>query len=149
MQSDLERMEEGGQLSGVNTEAVSDRAFERSRDQLGTLGSGNHFVEVQVVDQIFDEDVARVMGLVRGNIAVMIHSGSRGFGYEICSDQLRSMGQTSQKYGIRLVDRQLACAPITSPEGERYKGVMSAAANYAWANRIILCLLYTSDAADE
>ncbi len=135
---DLETMEERGCLSSADPDLASDRACERGRDQLGTLGSGNHFVEVQVVDQVYDADAARALGLEEGQITVTIHSGSRGFGHQVCQEQLKSMGRAPQKYGIELADRQLACAPVNSEEGRTYAAVMAAAANFAWANRLLL-----------
>jgi tRNA-splicing ligase RtcB len=136
--SDLENTEAGGCLGGAEPDEVSPRARERGNDQCGTLGSGNHFLEVQVVAEIFDQEAARVMGLEEGNVCVMIHSGSRGLGYQVCDDALRAFRGTPQKYGISLPDRQLACAPIDSPEGRSYLGGMRAAANFAWANRQLL-----------
>ena len=135
---DLDRMEECGRLDFADPEALSDRACERGSNQLGTLGSGNHFVEVQMVDEVFDQKAAEILGIRAGFITLMVHSGSRGFGYQICDEQLRTMGSVSSRYNIQLPDRQLACAPIKSPEGKAYSGAMAAAANYAWANRIIL-----------
>jgi tRNA-splicing ligase RtcB len=132
---DLIYTEEHGQLSFADPDSVSKRALERGHNQLGTLGSGNHFLEVQVVDKIFDTEVAKVFGLEKDQITVMIHSGSRGLGYQTCEDYLRTMGDAARKYGIYLPDRQLACAPVDSPEGKKYLGAMAAAANYAWANR--------------
>jgi tRNA-splicing ligase RtcB len=137
---DLEFMEEKGSMQGANPDRVSPRARERGREQLGTLGSGNHFLEVQVVDEIYDEEIAQVLGLEKGQITVMVHSGSRGFGYQICDDSLKTMQRAVQKYGIPLPDRQLACAPLTSPEGKAYVEAMVSAANFAWANR--LCLVH-------
>ncbi|MBZ0266292.1 RtcB family protein [bacterium] len=136
--TDIEHMEEGGCLSSADPEAVSDRACERGRDQLGTLGSGNHFMEVQEVQEIYDPKAAQAMGLEVGQVVFMVHSGSRGFGYQICQEHLKKMGNASNKYNIPLVDRQLACAPIQSPEGKEYAGAMAAGANFAWANRLIL-----------
>jgi tRNA-splicing ligase RtcB (3'-phosphate/5'-hydroxy nucleic acid ligase) len=135
---DLERMEESGCLESSNPDSPSPRACERGFDQLGTLGSGNHFIEVQVVDEIYDLKAATILGLAKNRLTVMIHSGSRGFGYQICDDSLRKMGAAANRYGIELVDRQLACAPVKSPEGIEYAGMMAAAANYAWANRLAL-----------
>jgi tRNA-splicing ligase RtcB len=133
---DLEHTESRGCLEGADYEQASPRALERGRPQLGTLGAGNHFLEVQVVDTIYDEKVARVFGLTEpGQITVMIHTGSRGFGYQICDDSLILMQKAVQKYGLKLPDRQLACAPIESEEAQRYLGGMRAAANYAWCNR--------------
>jgi tRNA-splicing ligase RtcB len=133
--SDLEHCEEGGVLEGAEPDAVSEGARGRGRDQLGTLGSGNHFLEVQEVDEIFDEDAARALGLERGAVTVMIHCGSRGFGHQICTDHVRDVMRKLAGWGIDLPDRQLACAPLGSPEALRYLGAMRAAANYAWANR--------------
>ena len=132
---DLEYTEEHGRMEGVDLAGVSARAFERGMPQLGTLGAGNHFLEIQEVAEVFDADAARQMGIALGQITVMIHTGSRGLGYQICDDNVKTLGAVSAKYGIELVDRQLACAPIDSPEGRRYFGAMAAAANYAWANR--------------
>jgi tRNA-splicing ligase RtcB len=137
---DLAHTEEGGCLEMADPDKVSHKAMERGRAQLGTLGSGNHFLEVQVVEKIYDTNVAKVFGLQQGQITVMIHSGSRGLGYQICEDYLRTMGDAVRKYGIFLPDRQLACAPFTSPEGKAYLGAMACAANYAWANR--QCLMH-------
>ena len=135
---DLDHTEAGGCMPGADPDAVSSRAMERGDDQCGTLGSGNHFLEVQVVDEIFDDEAARVMGLEQDAICVMIHSGSRGLGYQVCDDALRDFRPVPAKYGISLPDRQLACAPVESPEGQRYLRAMRAAANYAWANRQLL-----------
>jgi len=125
-------------MDTADFDAVSDRARERGKRQLGTLGSGNHFLEIQEVETIFDEAAAAAFGLFRGQITVMIHSGSRGFGYQVCDDYLDVCGKAAAKYGISLPDRQLACAPLSSPEGRRYLGAMAAAANYAWANRQVM-----------
>ncbi len=132
---DILYTEEHGQLSFANLGQVSQRALERGHNQLGTLGSGNHFLEIQVVDRVFDPKIANIFGLKEQQITVMIHTGSRGLGYQVCEDYLRSMGDASRKYGIYLPDRQLACAPVDSPEGKGYLGAMACAANYAWANR--------------
>lgn len=132
---DLVTAEASGCISGADPEAVSHKAFERGRDQLGTLGSGNHFLEVQVVERIYDEQAANVMGLFPGQVTVLIHSGSRGFGHQVCTDYLATMERALRKYGIQLPDRQLACTPIHSEEADAYLGAMRAAANYAWANR--------------
>lgn len=137
---DLEHIEAGGALEGADPDAVSERAYERGRGQLGTLGSGNHFLEVQTVDQVFDEEAASRLGVVKGQVLVMIHSGSRGFGYQVCDDSLYGMRQALQKYGIQVPDPQLSCAPVKSPEGRRYIGAMRCAANYAWINR--QCLMF-------
>lgn len=132
---DLERTEEGGVMEHADPAAVSDRAVQRGREQLGTLGSGNHFLEVDLIEEVYDDRVGTAFGLSAGMIAVLIHSGSRGFGYQICDDYLRTMGKAVRKYGIDLPDRQLASAPVTSPEGQAYFAAMACAANYAWANR--------------
>ncbi|MBI1952891.1 MAG: RtcB family protein [Candidatus Omnitrophica bacterium] len=136
--SDVEHTEARGRLEGADPDKLSDRAYERGKGQVGTLGSGNHFLEVQVVDQIFDEKAAQVFGLREGSVTVMIHSGSRGLGYQVCDDYLEAAGRACAKYGISLVDRQLVCAPVNSPEGRDYLAAMRAAANYAWANRQLL-----------
>ena len=120
------------------TGSVQPRAFERGGGQCGTLGSGNHFLEVQVVDEVLDETAARTMGLAEGGICVMIHSGSRGLGYQVCDDALLSLRNVPAQYGIQLPDRQLVYAPVNSPEGKQYLGAMRAAANFAWANRQLL-----------
>jgi tRNA-splicing ligase RtcB len=135
---DLEFTEENGCMEDANPEVVSERALERGREQLGTLGAGNHFLEVQYVEQIYDENVAKVFGLFKDQVTVLVHTGSRGLGYQICDDYIRYLQQAVQKYGIWLPDRQLVCAPIDSPEGKRYFQAMAAAANYAWANRQII-----------
>jgi tRNA-splicing ligase RtcB len=135
---DLEHTEARGCLDEADPDCVSERALQRGGDQCGTLGSGNHFLEVQVVEEICDETAARTMGLETGLICVMIHSGSRGLGYQVCDDTLMKFRKTPAKYGISLPDRQLACAPIDSTEGEEYLGAMRSAANYAWANRQLL-----------
>ena len=135
---DLQNAEAGGCLSDADPDAVSQRAKQRGGDQCGTLGSGNHFLEVQVVEEVLDDEAARAMGLAEGMVCLMIHSGSRGLGYQVCDDALRAMRNVPAKYGIELPDRQLACAPVESPEGQQYLGAMRAAANYAWANRQLL-----------
>ncbi len=135
---DLEHTEARGCIEGANPDFVSERALKRGGDQCGTLGSGNHFLEVQVVDEILDQKAADVMGLKKGLICVMIHSGSRGLGYQVCDDSLAALREVPAKYGIELPDRQLACAPVHSPEGQEYLGAMRCAANYAWANRQLL-----------
>jgi len=133
---DIEVTEQGGRIENADPGVVSDKAVKRGRPQLGTLGAGNHFLEVQVVEEVFDESAAQVLGITGpGQITVMIHTGSRGFGYQICDDSLVVMQRAVQKYGISLPDRQLACAPVTSSEGRDYLGAMACAANYAWANR--------------
>ena len=137
---DLECTEENGAIAGADPEAVSDRAYERGKAQSGTLGSGNHFLEVQVIDQLFDQELCDAFGLDVGQITVMIHSGSRGLGYQVCDDYVKSMVHCLQKYSISVPDRQLGCAPVNSPEGKSYLGAMKCAANYAWANR--QCLMH-------
>ena len=136
--NDLERSEEAGCLDGADPEAVSERAIQRGRSQLGTLGAGNHFIEVEVVEQIFDEAAAAAMGLQIGQLAVQIHCGSRGFGHQICSDYVREFQGAVKRYGIHLPDRELVCAPLNSPEGARYLAAMACAANYAFCNRQVL-----------
>ncbi len=135
---DLDHTEARGHLSQAEPDSVSPRAVERGSDQCGTLGSGNHFLEVQIVDAVFDDEAARAMGLEKDMVCVMIHSGSRGLGYQVCDDALRSLRGAPQKYGIELPDRQLVCAPINSSEGQQYLGAMCAAANFAWCNRQLL-----------
>ncbi len=133
---DLEATESHGCLPGADLGAVSDRARQRGLAQLGTIGSGNHFLEVQVVDQLFDEEVARAFGLeAPGQVVIFFHCGSRGFGHQVCQDYLRVMEKAAIKYKIELPDTQLACAPIASEEGQLYLAAMAAAANFAWANR--------------
>ncbi len=135
---DLERTEEGGRLPHADPSKVSGRAKERGRTQLGTVGAGNHFIEVDVIEQIFDEEAARAFGLEEGMLAVQIHCGSRGYGHQICSDYVRDFQKVVHRYGIRLPDRELVCAPLNSPEGQDYLGAMQAAANFAFCNRQIL-----------
>lgn len=135
---DLRHIEAGGMLPGADSALISERAMERGRAQLGTLGSGNHFLEVQEVEEIFDAAVADVLGLRSGQVTVSIHTGSRGLGYQVCDDFLKRMLQASRKYGIELPDRQLCCAPLTSPEGQEYLAAMAGAANFAFANRQII-----------
>jgi len=132
---DLEFCEENGALSDADPEKVSRRAKERGFKQLGTLGAGNHFIEIQAVEEIFDNEAAEVFGIEKDLIVIMVHTGSRGFGYQICDDYLEVMQRAIQKYNIEIPDRQLACAPINSQEGNDYFRGMCAGANYAWANR--------------
>jgi tRNA-splicing ligase RtcB len=132
---DLEHTEAAGSLAEADPLAVSSKARERGHDQLGTIGSGNHFVEVEVVEEIYDSAAAEAFGLAIGRVGLLIHTGSRGLGHQVCTDHVRLMGAVMARYGIVLPDRQLACAPIRSPEGQHYLGAMSAAANFAWANR--------------
>ncbi len=138
VESDLEHIEAQGVLSGANPDAVSERAVRRGRDQLGTVGSGNHFIEVGYVDEVYDEAAAERLGLPTGTVTVFIHSGSRGLGYQVCDDSLEIMLRAADRYGIDLPDRQLACAPLTSPEAKAYLGAMNAAANFAFANRQVM-----------
>lgn len=135
---DPTHVEENGCIPGANPDAVSHRARSRGRDQLGTLGSGNHFAEIGFVDEVYDERTAEAFGLRLGQITVMIHSGSRGLGHQVCEDSLGSMLAASATYGIPLVDRQLCCAPIDSPEAKAYLGAMAAAANFAFCNRQVM-----------
>jgi tRNA-splicing ligase RtcB len=135
---DLERTEDHGVMKGADPAAVSDRAFKRGHDQLGTLGSGNHFLEIQVVDEIYDQQSASIFDLFEGQLTVLIHSGSRGFGHQICDDFLKGMGTQVRDSGFNLPDRQLACAYVKSDMGKRYLSAMACAANYAWANRQII-----------
>ena len=135
VEHDLVRCEEGGFMKAADSRAVSARAKQRGIPQGGTLGSGNHFLEVQVVREIFDPDAAKAFGLSHGQVCCMIHCGSRGLGHQVCTDHLKTLESATKKYHITIPDRQLACAPITSPEGMAYFGAMAAAANYAWANR--------------
>ena len=137
-EKDLQRTEAGGMIEGADPNTVSKRAKERGRPQLGTLGAGNHFIEVDVVDHVFDKNAADVMGLIVGNIVVQIHCGSRGFGHQICSDYVRQFQGAVQRYGIKLPDRELVCAPLESKEGVDYLAAMRSAANYAFANRQVL-----------
>lgn len=132
---DLETIEARGSLGRADPSAVSARAKARGRDQLGTLGSGNHFVEVQTVERVLDAAATRVYGLTAGRVAILIHTGSRGLGHQVCTDYVRLMDRVMPAYGITLPDRELACAPFLSPEGQRYFGAMCAAANFAFANR--------------
>ncbi len=136
---DLEAIEGGGALAGANPDAVSRRAKERGGPQLGTIGSGNHFLEIQVIDEIFDPEAAATMGIRQpGQVVIFIHTGSRGLGHQTCQDYLDVMETAAQKYDIRLPDRQLACAPIKSREGQDYLGAMTAAANFAFCNRQLI-----------
>ena len=134
-EGDLERTESRGCLPGADPAAVSERAKERGGGQLGTMGSGNHFVELQRVARVFDHDSARAFGLRHDQVTVLIHSGSRGLGHQVCGDYVKQMDAVMRRYGIELPDRQLACAPASSPEGRAYLAAMAAAANFAWANR--------------
>jgi tRNA-splicing ligase RtcB len=135
VERDLLRCEEGGFMKGADSRAVSDKAKQRGIPQGGTLGSGNHFLEVQVVREIFNPEAAKAFGLSLGQVCCMIHCGSRGLGHQVCTDHIKTLENATKKYHISIPDRQLACAPITSPEGMAYFSAMAAAANYAWANR--------------
>ncbi len=135
---DLDHTESGGCMEGADPGLISKEAYDRGRDQLGTLGAGNHFAEIQVVDRIYNENAARSMGLFLDQITVMIHTGSRGFGHQVCTDFLQVMQRASKKYNIELPDRELACAPFNSREAKDYMAAMKAAANYAWANRQLI-----------
>ena len=133
---DIEVTEDRGCMSGADPDKVSARARQRGAPQLGTLGSGNHFLEIQVVEEIYEPETARAMGIMHmGQIFLLIHTGSRGLGYQVCDDYVKAMGAAVRKYGIELPDRQLACAPLSSDEGKDYLAAMACAANYAWANR--------------
>ncbi|MDQ3865454.1 MAG: RtcB family protein [Actinomycetota bacterium] len=134
-EDDVEHTESAGRLPAADASAVSERARERGGGQLGTVGSGNHFIELQEVERIFDDDAAAVYGLRHGQVTVLVHSGSRGLGHQVCTDYVKRMDAVAPRYGIRLVDRQLACAPQSSPEGRAYLAAMAAASNFAWANR--------------
>jgi len=133
--ADVEFCEESGQMDGAKPDKVSDRAKQRGRTQLGTLGSGNHFLEVQYVQKVFEPEIAECFGLAEGQVVVLIHCGSRGLGHQVCTDYLKLMNEAMRRYEISLPDRQLACVPSQSPEGKAYLAAMAAAANFAWANR--------------
>jgi tRNA-splicing ligase RtcB len=138
---DADHTEENGCLAGADPEALTDEALSRGLTQVGTLGSGNHFLEVDRVEEIYQPDVAAALGLSLGQVAIIIHSGSRGLGHQTCEDALKVMGKAMTKYHITVPDRQLACAPISSPEGQRYLAAMACAANYAWVNRQVMMSL--------
>ena len=146
-QEDIEYTEENGAIKGADPDRVSSRAYERGKNQSGTLGSGNHFLEIQVVDDIYDDETAGVFGVSKGQVVIMIHSGSRGLGYQVCDEYSKDMIRCLAKYEIEIPDRQLACAPVNSLEGKAYIGAMKCAANYAWANR--QCLMHLARAAIE
>ena len=138
-QEDLDATEDGGRMEDADPSAVSERALKRGLPQAGTLGAGNHFLEVQVVREIYEPETARIMGIEReGQVLVLIHTGSRGFGHQVCTDHLKVMERVFQKYGLSLPDRQLACAPVESREGSQYLAAMRCAANYAWCNRQVI-----------
>jgi tRNA-splicing ligase RtcB (3'-phosphate/5'-hydroxy nucleic acid ligase) len=132
---DLEKTESGGCMDGAEPSLISNKAYERGRSQQGTLGSGNHFLEVQYIDEIYDEKAANSLGLFKDHVTVMIHTGSRGFGHQVCTDFLEVMERAANKYKIVLPDKELACAPFEASEAKDYLAAMKAAANYAWANR--------------
>jgi tRNA-splicing ligase RtcB len=140
-EEDLTFIEDHGQMKNADPGVVSENAIRRGLEQVGTLGSGNHFVEIAFVDEIYRPELAQVFGLEKGNIVVSLHTGSRGFGYQICDDYVRRLLKAAQKYRIELPDRQLACAPIGSPEGKEYFAAMACAANYAWVNRQVIMAL--------
>ncbi len=133
--ADVEFCEESGRMPGADATKVSDRAKQRGRTQIGTLGSGNHFLEVQYVERVFEPEIAARFGLAEDQVVVLIHCGSRGLGHQVCTDYLKVMNEAMRRYGISLPDRQLACVPADTPEGEDYLAAMAAAANFAWANR--------------
>lgn len=135
---DIERTESRGRLEGADPAAVSPRARERGADQLGTLGSGNHFLELQQVTRVIEQEAAQAFGLGEGQLTILIHSGSRGFGHQVCTDHVRTMDAALARYRISLPDRQLACVPVGSPQGREYLAAMACAANFAWANRAVL-----------
>ena len=137
-EEDLEFLEEKGCIEGARPDLVTDKAYQRGRSQLGSLGSGNHFAEIQYVAEIYDEVAATALGLFEDQVTLTIHSGSRGLGHQVCTDHLRVMVEAAARYGIELPDRQLCCAPIQSAEGRHYLGAMSAAANFAFANRQVM-----------
>ncbi len=138
LQDDLEHTEDSGQMAGAKPDAVSREASKRGAPQLGTLGAGNHFLEVQEVVEVYDEETAKAFGLFKGQLTVMVHTGSRGLGHQVATDYIDVMQNAARMYGIILPDPQLACAPFNSPEGQRYFGAMVASANYAWANRQVI-----------
>jgi len=135
---DLEHTESGGMLKDADSSEVSEKALERGKGQLGTLGAGNHFLEIQYIDKIFDSTAGAALGLFEGQVTVMIHCGSRGLGHQVCTDFLGVMDRATKRYGINLPDRELACAPVESEEARRYMLAMNCAANYAWANRQLI-----------
>ncbi len=137
-EADLDRCEEKGKSRGADISTISEKAIARGKGQLGSLGAGNHFLEVQIVDEVHDTDTARVFGIAPGMLVVMIHCGSRGLGHQTCTDQLRLMGEAMHRHHISVPDRQLACVPIESAEGRHYLAAMASASNFAWANRHIL-----------
>ncbi len=147
-ETDLERTEENGRIAGADPDKISARAYERAADQLGTLGAGNHFIEVDVVDEIFDQTAADRMGLFPGQIVAQIHCGSRGFGHQVCTDYVARFQKVVHQYGIKLPDRELVCAPLSSPEGQDYLAAMKGAANFAFCNRQLLTHLIRRSFSD-
>jgi tRNA-splicing ligase RtcB len=147
-ESDLEFVEENGCINAAEPDSVSARAMKRGRNQVGTLGSGNHFLEFGYVSEIYDEEAAKTLGLRMDGVTVIIHSGSRGFGHQVCTDSVEEMDPAMKRFGITLPDRQLACAPISSAEGKRYLGAMRSAINFAFANRQVIAHL-TRQAFEE
>ncbi len=145
---DLEHCEERGRLDGADHDAVSDRAVDRGRHQLGSIGSGNHFLEVGYVDEVFETEIARVLGLEKGHLTILIHCGSRGFGHQVCTDYLRTMATKRAEFDFQLPDRQLAAAPLDSEIGKSYLAAMASAANFAWANRQTLMILAERSVAE-
>ena len=135
---DEENIEERGAMEGADPETVSSKARERGKGQLGSLGSGNHFLELEVVERVFRPDLAEVFGLFPGQVIIMVHTGSRGLGHQVCTDYLEEMQKAMNRYDIKVPDRQLACAPCDSPEGRRYFSAMACSANFAWANRQLI-----------
>jgi len=135
---DLKFIEERGCIEGADPSLISNRALERGRPQLGTLGSGNHFVEVGYVEEVYDENTARALGLFKDQVTIIVHTGSRGLGHQVCDDYIKILMKSTQKYGIELPDRQLCCAPVSSKEGKQYLAAMAGAANYAFANRQLI-----------
>jgi tRNA-splicing ligase RtcB len=154
-ENDIEFTEEKGRLTDADPEVISERAIERGQDQAGTLGSGNHFLEVDIVDEIYDEKTAKVFGLFKGQVLVLIHTGSRGLGYQVCDDYLKVLVKAEKKYNFNLPDKQLACAPIKSQAGQDYLHAMRCAANFAWNNRQVIMhlakksLLKTFDISED
>jgi tRNA-splicing ligase RtcB len=138
---DINFTEEKGKLNNANPDFVGERAIERGLDQVGTLGSGNHFLEVDIVENIYNEDAASAFGLFKNQVVILIHTGSRGLGYQVCDDYLKILLQAEGKYGFNLPDKQLSCAPIRSEEGKKYLGAMQASANFAWNNRQVIMYL--------
>src|SRR5262249_19207625 len=138
---DTDHTEENGCLAGADPDTLSEEALSRGLTQVGTLGSGNHFLEIDRVEEIYEPQVAATLGLSLGQVAIIIHSGSRGLGHQTCEDALKVMGKAMEKYHISVPDRQLACAPISSPEGQKYLAAMACAANYAWVNRQVMMSL--------